>query len=83
MDGLAGYAYQLVLSAIEWAALPSGGTLLLEIAEAYAVLVDSVLTMTQANNTSRTRSVALPADGASKTGYSAGDATAVGGTHLT
>lgn len=64
VTALRGYAHQLYLSALEWEGLARGSTLLLEVAEDYATVVNNALLMTQSKDDAASGSLTLRTPGA-------------------
>lgn len=66
IDALRGYVYQIYASAIAWTRLVSEETLLLEVAEDYAVVAQGALDASQVKNTDRSANATLRSDGVVK-----------------
>ena len=63
VDSLRGYIYQIYQSINVWISINEEETLLLEVAEDYAVLAQNVFTCTQVKDTGASGSITLRSDG--------------------
>ena len=67
VDSLRGYIYQIYQSINAWLGIKEDETLLLEVAEDYAVLAKGILNSTQVKDTKKSGSITLRSDGVKKT----------------